>query len=124
MKVVSMVEFCIREKSLTKIKNYAEFLKRPLHMFMFVALDNEGNFLNIPSYNIENDSKWSFEFYKYEEAREKIIFSNWSWKGTYAEHTSGLAIDDEICKQNTMEELIMNGYDLYLTPYAVKLLGL
>lgn len=107
-----------------KITNYAKFIKQPLHIRMFIPCDKNNEPLRKPMYDPANEQYWASAHFEYEKAKEQILFEGWYLKETYAQHRNGLAIDDEICKENTMEELIMNGYDLYLTPYAIKQIGL
>lgn len=80
MKLISMTDFVLHESFgvgneiinkevfYNKCSNYAQFLKQPLKLEMFVPCDDEGNVLKdpglIPSYELE----------QYRKAKEKVLF--------------------------------------------------
>ena len=87
--------------SLEKIRNYANFLKQPLKLEMFVPFDDEGIVLEEPkktNYQVDvntkcsgwkylydsndkligyyDDRKWKEDFEKHKQAKEKVLFEN------------------------------------------------
>jgi len=57
------------------IIKYAEFLKRPLTLGMFVPCDENGNFLQMPKLTAVQDGHFDFdEMNEYHEAKERVLF--------------------------------------------------
>jgi len=93
MKLISMTDFVLQEnkggqqvnsitsqlhQELRIIKKYANFLKQPLKLEMFVPCDEDGNVLGIIPFN-EHKKGSNFEFMQhqiYKEAKEKVLFEN------------------------------------------------
>lgn len=87
MKLIKMTDFCLEilnENSpynevemLTKISNYANFLKQPLTLEMFVPVDEEGNVLEKPKLTVHHEAHFDLdEMEIYHKAQEKVLFSN------------------------------------------------
>ena len=102
MKLISMTDFVLNQKqsesfnektfinesliSLEKIRNYANFLKQPLNIGMFVPCDDEGNFFEEPKKEEYFDDGFNFEFNQkyfkdvvlkeYYKGKEKVLFEN------------------------------------------------
>ena len=78
MKLISMTDFVLEidknDKRLNRkyyaIISYANFLKTPLNLGMFVPCDENGNVLNDPGLFP------SFELEQYRKAKDKVIFPN------------------------------------------------
>lgn len=106
MKLVSMIDFVLSldakedpKANVTKSANYANFLKQPLKLGMFVPCDEEGNVLEEPriedyifddllefpgnpkEYDTEEFEK---ELHNYYEAKNRIIFSGFVYEGEFA----------------------------------------
>lgn len=87
-KLISMVDFTLSflkdyetddSRVLNQILRYAEFLKQPLTLGMFVPCDEEGNVLEKPNYKQYDFSNDEEKLYKndlayFESAKEKVFF--------------------------------------------------
>ena len=98
MKLISMTDFVLNQKqsesfnektfinesliSLEKIRNYANFLKQPSKLEMFVPCDEDGNILKEPNRwvdylqypdSFDGNKEWD-ELYDYQQAKEKVLF--------------------------------------------------
>jgi hypothetical protein len=96
MKLISMTDFVLEQeqqdikdnfpeetdKYFNACLKYAQFLKTPLSLGMFVPCDEDGNFLQEPDgwndylefpESFDGNKEW-YELYAYEEAKEKVIF--------------------------------------------------
>jgi hypothetical protein len=78
MKLISMTDYVLEQEKylditnrqkLEHIINYANFLKQPLELWMFVPCDLEGNVLIEPIE--QNPIYWSKE---YQQAKERVLF--------------------------------------------------
>lgn len=154
-KLCSMTDFVLEQNkniqwsdtdNLENIISYAEFLKHPLELWMFVAVGENGNVLGTPkaphTFASENSDlyieKWNKEKEQYKKAKERCLFKGFEiierkcnnssflfveYKGIYVFYKStGLdyfVISNEF---NTIEDLIK--YNSELTPTAIKKLGL
>jgi hypothetical protein len=152
MKLISMTDFVLEQKqstsikekkfiddeliSIEKIRNYANFLKQPLTLGMFVPCDEEGNILEEPIDNLETkncDELDSFNnlVVEYDKAKEHVLFEGfkinenvsiscenlilyifWNYSGTW-KLSHGIY---------TIEDLVE--YNLTLTESAIKKIGL
>lgn len=125
------------------IENYANFLKQPLTLGMFVPCDQNGNVLKEPMENdfyysdgVLNHVDYSAEFEQYQKAKEKVLFKDCTVKGIKKSHSLDIdyfvvyhkgrqiwiswtdrVIDDFILNRN-----YLNG--LELTESAIKQIGL
>lgn len=133
MKLSPMVDFVINEydnmmwDSFNKINRYAEFLKQPLTLSMFVPCDEHGNVLEQPTAEnslntIDHDSK----LIDYNDAKLKVLFKNFTFsrktKNAFFLLEFGVythVIDRKIPK--TVESIISND-DLELTDTAIKMI--
>lgn len=73
----SIIEWESKCKSFDKIINYAEFLKQPLKLGMFVPCDEDDNLIDSNSIFASNEKDYIFEneyFYKYLQAKERVLF--------------------------------------------------
>lgn len=71
-----------------RVLKYANFLKQPLELWMFVPLDKDNNLLEQPKelYYINRDGcfdKYSFKDAEllYNKAKERVLFENWDYNG-------------------------------------------
>lgn len=87
-KLISMTDFVIQEKFkpisiiefADRVCNYAEFLKQPLKLEMFVPCDYEGNILIDPCAE-DNDAGTEIEIrqIEYNNAKSKVIFEGFMY---------------------------------------------
>lgn len=126
---MSQIDFYDKELAvLSRIRNYANFLKQELTLNMFVPTDEDGNVLEIPdSIGVGNDFYLERAENQYKEAKEKVLFEGFERFNEYcAIHSKHKAvyIDDEYCQSHIVEDLI-NHEDLFsLTESALKQIGL
>ena len=107
-----VVEFVI----LQKIVKYANFLSRPLELWMFVPCDEEGNVLEEPTDKKLNDLAGYFATHKEQEEAE-------DWIGQYQKAKDRVLFDkksvlpynlaDMINEELTIESLVE--FEIYLT---------
>ncbi|CEJ71284.1 hypothetical protein BN1195_03629 [Chryseobacterium oranimense G311] len=123
------------KKAFLRCIRYAEFLQMPLTLGMFVPVDDDGDILSEPvqdEYWEDTDiDYYESEMLQYHEANEKVLFSGFSiaWNGeaiisVYLDDLN-LAFDKITLKSGmnyTIEHLCT--YDLELTPYALKQIGI
>ena len=154
MKLISMTDFVLEQNKLpfyyydalwTKVINYANFLKQPLELCMFVPCDEDGNVLEEPRPQEGDNGNWNYQarFNQYQQAKERVLFEGFEFcesqsKGTnlrlklfvspYAD-SGRLYLTKK--KENiyhswfqlfTIEDLIQ--CELQLTPTAIKQIGL
>lgn len=132
---------------LDKISNYANFLKQPLKLEMFVPYDKDGEFLEKPIKENFTDetgfvnNAFFIETNDYLKAQEKVLFKgfyvkmydepkdgilgvikddNFQFKGIWYEGEEGFRLND-ICAKQRIEDLRSCNE---LTPNAIKQLGL
>lgn len=68
----------LNEKKIESIFNYANFLKQPVKIEMFIPCDDDGNVLEIPQYK-SNEEKVEQEFLEYQKAKEKVLFEGFEY---------------------------------------------
>lgn len=86
-KLVRMTDFILESDDLQGIKKYAEFLRQPLTLGMFVPCDRDGKPLE--------EIKWI-------KAKQEVLFEGFEWNGEYA--YDGLNYVDE--------EFIERGFEI------------
>lgn len=140
MKLISMTDFCLEVlnenppynevEMLTKISNYANFLKQPLTLGMFVPVDENGKELSlVPLKVFEGKFKdYQTVLETYVKAKEKVLF-----EGVKIKHRENYFIlEDEdgtwirVLKNNTslkVEDLLKMS-SVELTHSALKQIGL
>jgi len=129
MKLISMTDFIISETTKSdgnkymlcnKFVNYANFLKQPLELWMFVPCDEDGNVLEEPVHyetwlklhESEGSTIGFDEHLKYQQAKERCLFDGFSEKDARF----------SLFANETIEYL--TEYNLQLTKTAEKLIGL
>lgn len=154
MKLISMTDFVLEQdsrqgisKMLSKILSYAEFLKQPLTLGMFVPVDDYGVVLEEPNEKEQEGTPFekpftpSKEYLTYQKAKGKVLF-----EGFECMHLGFSTIviqreenvDDRFIsidfyrthkvfeikgiEHKTIDDLI--NYDLKLTESAIKQIGL
>ena len=123
-KLIPMVDFILEqneihytiqseEQAFYIIVNYANFLKQPLELWMFVPCDDNGNVININNrYETENNHLNIELDNSFIQAKERVLFV---WKDGYDYNT--------ICEMFLSIEDIIN-FQFELTQTAIKKLGL
>lgn len=128
MKLMSMTDFVLVEQMklnqaknlklkhlssqyLDRIFNYANFLKKPLKLEMFVPCDDNGNILKLLDVCICADECSLCK--KYKQAKEKVLFE-------------GIDLDTAKyhCDRNDRTIEYFTSFEVELTPNAIKQLGL
>ena len=152
-KLISMLDFVTQHletgcavEQIQKLRRYANFLKQPLKLEMFVPVDEEGNVL-VESNHIFGweDKRCNVPMYTqdYLEAKEKVLFEGFEIRMSRIPGDEG---NKQLCKDGgqvwadvdtemygkfhvrypsfakSVED--MAGLDLALTPSAVKIIGL
>lgn len=128
-KLISMTDFVLEQnkklKNATdaydqycKIVNYANFLKQPLKIEMFVPRDADGNVLEEKSIFNTTDEDYIFDsesFDKYQQAKDEVLF----------EYYEGfLLFSKEDLNNQTIEHLLKDSFDYILTKSAIKQINL
>lgn len=126
-KLISMVDFVLEHPASTDYEwqlknhlNYANFLKQPLKLEMFVPCDDDGNVLDEPNNLAPNcgcmgicnnpcDEAINIEIY--ENAKEKVLFDGFYISKDYITNCI-LQIDDEWIQDKTIEDLIPYNLEL------------
>ena len=112
-------------KVMNEIFNYANFLKQPLKLEMFIACDDEGNVLEEPEFYYKQENlkhlkgmelliaeETNKRVSEYQQAKEKVLFEGFDLQ----------TANFWLYAQETIEDLIY--YDLQLTENATKLFRL
>ena len=115
----SQIDFYDKElKILSNIRNYAEFLKQPLKLEMFVPCDEDGNVFGEPeiysqwvreNFNDELENEERINQCKdYHQAKEKVLFEGFEPYEDYeCAKYEEIYIDEEVCDGKfTVEDLI------------------
>jgi len=139
-KLTSMVEFVLYAniKSITPLKdivNYANFLKQPLELWMFVPCDDNGNFLEEKSMFNNTEEDYIFNsvcFDKYQQAKERCLFKGFEFEKVYnwgfelKISFDGFEEYIDFINEDTIEDLLTYSVDFEweLTATAKKQLGL
>jgi hypothetical protein len=135
MKLISMTDFVLEQNENFKsdrfyqgqfkdnVVNYANFLKQPLKLEMFVPCDEDGNVLEEPDQDFELTFwDYSTKMSKYEQAKEKVLFEGFEVCNRTTKIDCVVYNEDHITlkllKDKTIEYLINR--NLTLTPTAIK----
>lgn len=135
MKLISMTDFVLQEQKggqqvnsitsqlhyeLKRIKKYANFLKQPLKLEMFVPCDDNGNFLEdiIGNGMIHN---YSEKVKQYEQAKDKVLFNGFNIYANGDLHNAFVTFESNRLEIMNVENLITDfQYSFYLTPNAIE----
>lgn len=113
--------------------NYDNFLEQPLNIGMFVPCDEDGDILEEPTdyeQRLHNMmTEYNDEVYRYKQAKEKVLFEGIEFERIGGvnflkinEDTFAFHDFDKKFKDLTIEFLVQ--YNLQLTEYAIKQIGL
>lgn len=141
MKLISMTEFVLNQENPSntdcqfadKVMSYANFLKQPLQLWMFVPCDEDGNlWRHLPTEEeriwAEKDSADAENSYKrkvfaYQQAKERVLFEGFEYDNKMEYwHDFNIYFDEEFCENKTIEDIVF--YNLILTQTAIKQIGL
>lgn len=148
MKLISMTDFVLEQfedvkntfkstkinkthLTLTRITNYAKFLKQPLKLEMFVPCDENGNVLKLPDVCICADTCSLCK--KYQKAKEKVLFEFDGGITILRNEHNFFIIEDKngvyfrILKNNSksnVESIFNFSVEIKLTERAIKQIGL
>ena len=115
-----------------KIFNYANFLKQPLNLGMFVPCDEDGDVLEKPE-DYENRlpnmmTEYNDEVYTYKQAKEKVLFKGFKINGNYIYYGHFMVCLISEIELYTVESLlnhfIPETEEVQLTESALKQIGL
>lgn len=130
MKLISMTDFVLQQQNeayskdqfVERVEAYANFLKEPLKLEMFIPCDEDGNILEKPKLI---DERYNIKLLDYEQALEKVLFKgfyvkiydepqdgilgvikddNFQFKGIWFEGEEGFRLND-ICAKERIEDL-------------------
>ena len=128
-KLIGMVDFVLQDKGSILNMQYANFLKQPLELGMFVACCQDGNILEDPEFHEPNCKNEIGDYdelrYEYQQAKEICLFEGCVYDDEMdaVRNDSGLMMYSVKYKSNdTIEDLVK--YDSNLTDSAIKKLGL
>lgn len=142
-KLIGMTDYCmeltkndfigsgsVSNDVLLKISNYANFLKQPLELWMFIPCDDDGNVLeepkieNMPFCSV-NGEGYDYAILKYQQAKEKCLFEGCFYDDEMQVIRSEKGIDlFYLPKGKLFSVEMMAKYNLQLTPTAIKQLSL
>lgn len=114
------------KKFISNVSNYANFLKQPLELEMFVPVDEEGNVFEEPIETVGGVELYSE---KYQKAKEKVLFEGFEIrdKGNfYFIEQKRSCLYYRVLKNNSkakIEKLLVFN-EVTLTESAIKQLGL
>lgn len=159
MKLTSMVNFVLQQditdiKQRDSIVKYANFLRQPLKLEMFVPCDENGNVLQEPkktNYQVDvnakcsgwkylydsndkligyyDDRKWKEDFVKYKQSKEKVLFEGIEFRKNAGVNfltinEDTFAFHDFNIKFKDITVEFLVQYNLKLTESAIKQIGL
>ena len=143
MKLISMTDFVLERNQpmqnglvrrvnseYHKIIHYANFLKQPLTLGMFVPCDKDMNFFEEPKFphlGSENQDEYIKNYQtkikEYQEAKEHVLFDGFCFNDYFEFVTNGkISIDKNDMSSTLIEQLV--GSELLLTESAKKQIGL
>lgn len=145
MKLISMTDYILEhpattdyEWQLTKHLKYAQLLKQPLTLGMFVPCDDAGNVLEEPDIQIGGVEKYSE---KYQQAKERVLFEDVTivkaspntfniyikkeislvYDDNYKSFKAAYSIED---LANSFNKRNLNEFHIELTQSAIKQIGI
>ena len=158
-KLISLVNFVLQQditdiKQRDSIVKYANFLRQPLKLEMFINCDDDGNVLKEPkktNYQVDvntkcsgwkylydnndkligyyDDRKWKEDFVKYKQSKEKVLFEGIEFirnggVNFLTINEDTFAFHDFNIKFKYLTIEFLVQYDLKLTESALKQIGL
>ena len=145
-KLIGMTDFVLEQKLELNIKgyervfirnivNYANLLKQPLMLGMFIPCDEKGNVLEEPNrisnmnWGAKKLEDWSLNCYEYQQAKERVLFEGFSVinkSNFYFLEREDTAIFLEVLSKNTKFtiETLLQFPTVTLTESAIKKIGI
>lgn len=141
MKLISMTDFVLEQnKTFTKGKplyetkwdlefekfsklliRYAQFLKQPLTLGMFVPTDEKGNIVEYKKMTVDGCPIWDGGS-QWQKAKQKVLFKGFYVEFNTVKSPQGGHLDVGNLQNKTIETII--GAELELTESAIKQIGL
>ena len=118
MKLISMTDFVLeqgkkpnnsdfRQRFVVKVLNYANFLKQPLTLGMFVPCDDDGNVLEFKErHNCINEIEFDQKLLDFQDAKSKVIFEDFVGINTDLYSNGFFQFDEEFIFDKSVEDLI------------------
>jgi hypothetical protein len=137
MKLISMTDFVLEQdtnwsykNTIVSIRDYANFLKQPLELWMFVPCDSDGNVLDEPKGTDLNDSFFAMQVdynleTKYQQAKERCLFEGFEVDSEKTVNWNGIYIEQDSFNKINIEglEYYCSSTKIKLTPTAIKQLN-
>ena len=100
MKLIPMTDYVIEQihkresigQCWLSVTKYAQFLKQPIKLEMFLPCDKDGNILQEPTDQYNTPQYYEAEMFEYQNAQEKVIFKNVNRRRLYSEGTFALDV--------------------------------
>jgi hypothetical protein len=129
MKLISMTDFVLEQNNFKvfrnqQILNYANFLKQPLELWMFVPclLTGGKNVVLEEPTRYSNDEYDTIELQLYNEAKERCLFEGFELNSGIIIMPNKQYLDKSRLKNKAIEDIINQNF--ILTQTAIKQLGL
>lgn len=121
MELISMTDFVLEQ--IGDNLKYAQFLKQPLNLGMFVPCTLEGDVLEEPcSIGVGNDFYLQRAEDEYKQAKDRVLFEGFEVRDKWLIHNKHTYTS--IDSFDTIEDIVNFGLELMLTKSAQKQLGL
>jgi len=139
MKLISMTDFVLEYSvfggthddlydGVVMLNNYANFLKQPLKLEMFVCVDDEGNVLlgkPLSPATDEEWDRWKKEQPIYQQAKEKVLFEGCGlFDDWFIQLPNKMMIGSKDKIDMCVEDLLAYDKNLTLTQSALKQIGI
>jgi hypothetical protein len=133
MKLISMTDFVLQGNGMHEVVRYANFLKKPLELWMFVPCDENGNVLEEPLHiELYEGDTYDLDCKLYKESKERCLFEGFEKSADYIQNSNkcfvvvAFKISIGLGFKNGMHQTIedLTKYNLQLTQTAIKQLGL
>ena len=106
-------------EKLCKIRNYANFLKKPLEIWQFVPCKLVDGVWVV----LEKKKPFQDNYYEYQEAKSRCLFEGFVYDSKMEYwYNNDIGFDEEYIENKTIEDLVK--YNLELTASAIKEFGL
>jgi hypothetical protein len=114
-KLISMTDFVLEQDKDFKptrtykelVINYANFLKKPLNLGMFVPCDEEGNVLEEPLHiELYEEDTYDFDCLQYQQAKYRVFFVGFESSKSGYVYNSDISFNEKYIKGKKIEDLI------------------
>ena len=143
MKLISMTSFVLKQNKILetyvnhlrkplfeRCVNYANFLKQPLKLEMFVPCDEDSDILHEPEgyeQRLPNMmTEYNDEIYRYKQAKEKVLFEGFEItdETEFLISKYGFSLYFNQIEDFNIEHLLTWSNEIQLTENAIKQIGL